>query len=276
MMGRVERRFSRLLSQRKKAFIPFFTAFYPSWDKFKQILFAASEIGADFIEIGIPYSDPLADGKTIQYSSIRAFEQGFSYKSFLKNMTGLRDELKSSLILMSYFNTVLQRGIERFGEDMIEMGIDGVIIPDLPYEESLLVNSIFQRQEIDLIPLVAPTTKEERLKLICSRCQSFVYLVSLTGVTGTRSTLPDGIKEYVKRVRRLTSLPLCVGFGISNGYQAKSMAEICDGVIVGSALIDILKGSEDEPDVMNKLAALMAELRNAINSDNLSVLTKNK
>ena len=263
-MGRVGRRFSQLLSQGKKAFIPFFTAFYPSWEQFRQILFAASEIGADFIEIGIPYSDPLADGKTIQYSSINAFKKGFSYESFLENMTGLRDELQSSLILMSYFNTVLQRGIKRFGEDMIEMGIDGVIIPDLPYEESRSINSMFMGQDIDLIPLVAPTTRAERLKLICSQCCSFVYLVSLTGVTGSRPTLPEGIEEYVKRVRRVTSLPLCVGFGISNGTQARSMAEICDGVIIGSALIDILKGSEDKPDAVNKLAALMAELRSVV------------
>jgi len=263
-MSKVGSRFLQLLSQGKKAFIPFFTAFYPSWEQFRQILFAASTIGADFIEIGIPYSDPLADGKTIQYSSMSAFKQGFSYESFLENMTGLRCELNSSLILMSYFNTVLQRGIKRFGEDMIEMGIDGVIIPDLPYEESFSVNSTFIEQGIDLIPLVAPTTKEDRLKLICSQCRSFVYLVSLTGVTGSRSTLPEGIEEYVKRARNVTSLPLCVGFGISNGHQARSMAEICDGVIVGSALIDVLKGSEDKPDAVNKLTALMTELRSAV------------
>ena len=267
-MGRVGSRFSQLLSQGKKTFIPFFTAFYPSWEKFRQILFAASEIGADFIEIGIPYSDPLADGKTIQYTSLCAFNQGFSYECFLKNMTGLRDELKSSLILLSYFNTVLQRGIKRFGEDMIELGIDGVIIPDLPYEESLSVNSIFVGQGIDLIPLVAPTTREERLKLICSQCRSFVYLVSLTGITGTRSTLPEGIEEYVKRVRRMTSLPLCVGFGISNGQQAKSMAEIFDGVIVGSALIDVIKGREQDPDALKKLISLLAVLREAVYVNN--------
>lgn len=267
-MGRVGRRFSQLLAQGKKAFIPFFTAFYPSREKFRKILSAADETGADFIEIGIPYSDPLADGKTIQYSSKKVLEQGFSYECFLENMTGSRNGLKSSLILMSYFNTVLQRGIKRFGEDMIDMGIDGVIIPDLPYEESRSINSIFMGQDIDLIPLVAPTTREERLKLICSQCRSFIYLVSLTGVTGSRPTLPEGFEEYVRRVRRVTSLPLCVGFGISNGYQAKSMAEICDGVIIGSALIDILKGREQDPEALNELISLLAGLREVLHLSN--------
>lgn len=263
-MGKIGEKFKTLLSQKKKAFIPFFTALYPSKELFREILIRADDVGVDFIEVGIPFSDPLADGKMIQYSSQWTLEKEFSFSLFLEEIERLKDSLNSSLILMSYFNPILQRGITKFAKEMKEANIEGVIVPDLPFEESFSLKKALSSHNIDLIYLIAPTTHPQRIKKISEHSQGFIYLVSLTGVTGMKEKLPENLVGYINKVRGMTSKPLCVGFGISNTYQAMKVAELSDGVIVGSALINILKGREKEKSVFQELEKFLRELRRVI------------
>lgn len=263
-MSKIGGKFKNLLTQRKKALIPFFTAFYPSKELFREFLLRSDDSGADFIELGIPFSDPLADGKTIQHSSQWALKNGFDFSLFLEEITCLKGSLSASLILMSYFNPILQRGIENFAREMNEADIKGVIVPNLPLEESFSLKEALSFHEIDLIYLVAPTTGSLRIREICRHSQGFIYLVSLTGVTGMRERLPAYLVSYINRVKEITSKPLCLGFGISNPYQAKKVAEYVDGVIVGSALINLIKGREKEKGLSREVENFLKEFRRII------------
>jgi len=263
-LGKIGEKFKNLLSQRKKAFIPFFTAFYPSKELFREFLKRADDVGVDFIEVGIPFSDPLADGKMIQYSSKWSLEREFSFSRFLEEIGRLKNHLNSSLILMSYFNPILQRGITNFAKEMKEASIEGVIVPNLPFEESYSLKEVLSSHGIDLIYLLAPTTRPQRMRKISAHSQGFIYLVSLTGVTGMRENLPENLVAYIRQVREITSKPLCVGFGISNPCQAKKVAELSDGVIVGSALINLLKGREREKGVSREVENILKEFRRVI------------
>ncbi|MFW6131868.1 MAG: tryptophan synthase subunit alpha [Candidatus Aminicenantaceae bacterium] len=263
-MSKIEARFSDLLSQGKKAFIPFMTACYPSREKFREFLLRADDANADYIEIGIPFSDPLADGKTIQYSSQWVLKNGFLYSQLLEDLYCLKEKLDASLILMPYFNYILQKGLDKFSVEMREANIEGVIVPDLVLEESYPTRKMLAKKGIDLIYLVSPSTCCERIESIDKVSNGFIYLVSLTGVTGVRGTLSDKLAAYIQRTRKTTSKPLCVGFGISNSFQARKVAELSDGVIIGSAIIDIIRGKEMEKNIIKKVGTFLMELRQAI------------
>jgi tryptophan synthase alpha chain len=263
-LGKIGLKFKNLLSQKHKALIPFFTVFYPSKELFKEFLLRADDTGMDFIELGIPFSDPLADGKMIQHSSQWALKQGFDFTLFLEEITRLKDSLSASLILMSYFNPVLQRGIEIFAKEMKEADIEGVIVPDLPLEESHSLKEALSCYDIDLIYLVAPTTPSLRIEKISRFSEGFIYLISLTGVTGMRERLPSNLSNCINRVKEITSKPICVGFGISNPNQARKVAELSDGVIVGSALINLIKGREKERSISQDVENFLKEFRRAI------------
>lgn len=263
-LGKIGVKFENLLSQKRKALIPFFTAFYPSRGRFIELLRRADEAGADFIELGIPFSDPLADGQTIQYSSQWALNHGFDFSLFLEEIIRLKGRMRASLILMSYFNPILQRGIESFAEEIKEAGIEGVIVPDLPLEESHSLREALSVREIDLIYLVSPTTGSLRIGEISRHSHGFIYLVSLTGVTGMREKLPENLASTIKKVRSITPKPLCVGFGISIPRQAKKVAELADGVIMGSVLIHLMKGREQEKDLAQDVANVLKEFRRVL------------
>ncbi|MFQ5721331.1 MAG: tryptophan synthase subunit alpha [Candidatus Aminicenantales bacterium] len=263
-MGKIGKKFSKILKQKKKAFIPFFTAFYPSPELFRDLILSADRIGADFIEIGVPFSDPLADGKTIQYSSHWVLKRNFSFSRLLEETARLKKNINASFLLMSYFNPLLQRGISNLGEELSTAKIEGVIVPDLPLEESSLLQKTLSSQEIDLIYLIAPTTSSERIKKIDLHSQGFIYLVSLTGVTGMRENLPPTLDVYLRRVRKNTSKPLCVGFGISNPAQARNVASLAEGVIVGSSLINALRGEEGNKNIIKKIEMLLTDFRRSI------------
>ena len=263
-MGRIGEGFKVIRSRGKKAFIPFFTAFYPSPELFRELLLTADEEGSDFVEIGIPFSDPLADGKMIQHSSHWSLERGFSLPRLLEEVARIKEEVNTSLILMSYLNPIVARGIEKFGRELKEAGVDGVIVPDLPLEESFPLKEVLSANGIDLIYLVAPTTSEERIRRIGDQSSGFIYLVSLTGVTGVRDKLPQDLVCYVERVRKATPKPICVGFGISNAEQAKRVAELADGVIIGSAIVSLIKGREEEKEVLQEIRAFLKSLRRVI------------
>lgn len=236
-MNRIEATFERLKEQGETAFIPFITVGDPSLEWTIRIAQELEKAGADILELGIPYSDPLADGPVIQQAALRALEQGIRLTDAFDIVKQLRaNGVAIPLILFTYVNPVLQWGIERFFGKAREVGADGVIIPDLPFEESEEARLAAAKHGIDLVPLVAPTSKQ-RIEKIVSDASGFVYCVSSLGVTGTRDKLSAELPEFVNSVRSATTLPVAVGFGVSTPEQAAEIRSIADGVIVGSALI---------------------------------------
>ena len=238
-MGNID---STLASAGHKALIPYVTMGYPSLESTLETVINLASWGCDIIELGIPFSDPLADGATIQKASYQALQNGVTPKSCIEMAGQIRATIDTPLIFMTYYNLLLHFGLESFCQASAEAGIDGLIIPDLPPEEGVELESYSRRYNIDLIYLLAPTSNDERIDLVANRSRGFIYLVSLAGVTGARQALPANLEEFVGRVRKRTSLPLCVGFGISTPEQAKRVAGIADGVIVGSRLIQLMDG----------------------------------
>jgi tryptophan synthase alpha chain len=228
---------NELRSAGRTALIPYLTAGYPTPDGSAAALRSAAEV-ADIIEVGVPFSDPLADGPTIQRSTFEALRQGMSLAGTLELIA--RAELAPPVVVFSYLNPILQFGIDRFLRRAEELGIGGLLLTDLPAGSDPEVESAVQRSGVDLIRLVAPTTRAERLAVTLHGAEGFVYLVARLGVTGARSSLDVELVDSVARVRRATSLPLAVGFGISTPEQARAVGRIADGVVVGSALVEIL------------------------------------
>jgi tryptophan synthase alpha chain len=223
----------------KKALIPFLTSGFPDRHTFKELMIAISNSGADLMEIGIPFSDPLADGPTIQRSSQRALALGVNIERTFDYIDGLSD-LTTPIVLMSYFNPIHHYGIEKFVKSARHLRIAGLIVPDLIPEEGRELESLCHSNQIDLIYLLSPTSSNDRADMILDHSKGFVYLVTVAGVTGSRNKLPDYLSAWIKRIKRKSPLPACVGFGISTVGQARQVARYADGVIVGSALIDII------------------------------------
>jgi tryptophan synthase alpha chain len=217
--------------------IPYLTAGYPTLESSAAALQAMAEI-ADIIEVGVPFSDPLADGPTIQRSTLEALRQGMTLAGTLDLIA--RAEVSVPLVIFSYLNPILRYGVERFLRDADRLGIAGVILTDLPAGSDPAVEVAVQNSNLDLIRLIAPTTGEDRLARAVDGAQGFVYLVARLGVTGATAALADDLAGYVARVRRATALPLAVGFGISTPEQARAVGATADGVVVGSALVEVL------------------------------------
>jgi len=245
-MGRIEQSFEDLRRRGRTALMPYLTMGYPACDSALDLVPAIAEAGADLIELGVPFSDPLADGATIQASSQRALENGMTLALCLDQAAALRvREVSIPFVLMSYYNPILQMGVERFAQRAVAAGIDGAIVPDLPPEESDELRAALHKQGIDLIFLLAPTADDARLRAVAARTGGYLYLVSLVGVTGARDRLPAELESFVARVRAISDLPLAVGFGIASPAQAARVARIADGAIVGSALIRAIGGADD-------------------------------
>ncbi len=220
----------------KPIFMPYFPLGYPDLETSLDVLEALATHGADLIEVGLSFSDPLADGPIIQKATQKALEGGITVAKALAGITELRRRgVTIPLVLMGYFNPMLAYGLEKFVHDAGEAGVDGFIIPDLPPEESAEFALI--AQTLPQITMLAPTTPDERMEMIARSAQGFIYLVSVTGVTGARTGLPEGLAELVERVRKHTSVPVCVGFGIGTPEQAQAVGAVADGVIVGSACV---------------------------------------
>jgi tryptophan synthase alpha chain len=228
-----------------KALIPYVTVGYPSIEATLKVVPLLAQNGADIVELGIPFSDPLADGVTIQKSSFHALNSGVTPQLCLELAKKLREKVDIPLVFMTYFNPVFSYGLEEFCAAGAGSGINGLIIPDLPPEEGSELEAITQKQGLDLIYLLAPTSTEERIKLVAKRSRGFIYVVSVTGVTGARDRLPADLAAFIARVRKLATQPLCVGFGISTRQQAGQIARIADGVIVGSRLIQLMEANDD-------------------------------
>jgi len=243
-----------------KALITYITVGYPSIETTLEIVPVIAASGCDLVELGIPFSDPLADGTTIQHASYQALKQGITPELCLKVASKLRAKVDIPLVFMTYYNPVFSYGLTTFCRDCASAGISGLIIPDLPPEEGTELESISLKHNLDLIYLLAPTSTGERIDMVAARSRGFIYLVSMTGVTGSRDRLPGGLESFVSRVRQRTSLPLCVGFGISNLTQARRVAKVADGVIVGSRLIQLL----EEKDAPSKVRTFVRSLKEAL------------
>jgi tryptophan synthase alpha chain len=226
--------------------MPYFTLGYPTQELSFEILQSIALAGADLIELGIPFSDPLADGPTIQHSTQVALENGASVQRCLKGVQTLRQAgISQPLVLMSYINPLLAYGIEHFCADAAGAGADGLIVPDLPPEEGAELERACRKQGLAMVYLLAPTSTAERITLAGGHSTGYLYLVSVTGVTGARQTLPPDLASFVERVRQATDLPLAVGFGIATPQQATQVGRLADGVIVGSALINAVDQASD-------------------------------
>ena len=242
------------------ALIPYVTVGYPSIEATLKVVPLLASSGCDIVELGIPFSDPLADGATIQKASFYALKNGVTLQLCLDVAKQLSHKVNIPLVFMTYVNPVFSYGLEEFCSACTGSGIDGLIIPDLPPEEGSELEAITQRQSLDLIYLLAPTSTEERIRLVAERSRGFIYLVSVTGVTGVRDRLPRNLEAFVTKVRKVATQPLCVGFGISTPEQARQVARIADGVIVGSRIIQLMEAEDD----FTSVSIFMQGLRNAL------------
>ncbi|MDP3103267.1 MAG: tryptophan synthase subunit alpha [Candidatus Methanoperedens sp.] len=252
---RISDKFSELKKKKQGALIAYICAGDPSPDATKEYVTALVRGGADIIELGLPFSDPTADGPTIQAGIERALNGGMTPDVYFRTVGSLKVHIP--LVVMTYYNLIFKRGLEKFVKDCVASGISGIIVPDLPPEESGELAGFCKKNDVDLIFLVAPTTTDERLKRILEKGKGFLYLVARLGVTGARSDVALSTRELIERVK--TTTPKAVGFGISNGKQAAEIIRSgADGVIVGSAFVDIIASGKDVP---ARLEALAKELK---------------
>lgn len=256
-MSRIASVFTRA---NRTALIPYITVGYPDIAATLKVVPLLASSGCDIIELGIPFSDPLADGATIQRASHEALRQGVSPHLCLEVAQELRRQVEIPLVFMTYYNPVLKFGLEQFSSKCAEVGIDGLIIPDLPPEEGRELEEATKSHGLDLVYLLSPASTEERIRLVATKASGFIYLVSLTGVTGARDELPKELEGFVARVRKRTEKPLCVGFGVSTAEQARRIAEVADGVIVGSRIIQLL----DEDKSLKNACSFVKCLREAL------------
>ena len=252
-------RIASVFKRGHKALIAYITVGYPSVNDTLKVVPVLVENGCDMVELGIPFSDPLADGATIQKASFQALKHGVTPKLCLEVAQKLSRKIDIPLIFMTYFNLILNFGLDAFCSGCAKSGVDGLIIPDLPPDEGFELEGIAKKRNVDLIYLLAPTSSDQRINLVAERARGFIYLVSVTGVTGARSSLPGELNDFISRVRKAAKQPLCVGFGISTPEQARHVAAAADGVIVGSKIIQLL-----ESDGIKAVADFVTQLRQAL------------
>lgn len=260
---RISSTFGRLREKGEKALITFITAGDPDLDTTKKLIFTLEESGADIIELGIPFSDPMADGPTIQASSERAVKKGVHLEDVLKAVKEVREKSQVPIVLFGYYNPVLSYGLRKFARNARAAGADGVLIVDLPAEEADELKDELDKESIDLIFLLTPTSDGTRIKLVSSKASGFIYFVSVTGVTGARTELSVKIPAYLKKIKRSTDLPVGVGFGISNTKQAKEVCRYADGVIVGSAIINIIARNDGSENLLKEVGDFVSGLKRA-------------
>ena len=263
-MNRVDKLFKDLKRKKKKAFIAYITAGDPSLRVTEKLIRLFEEKGVDLIEIGIPFSDPLADGPTIQRASQRALSKGVRVKSILQMVRSARKNTELPIVFMTYYNIVYHYGLENFVRDAVRAGADGIIVPDLPCEEAGELTRAAKKKNFATIFLAAPTSTRTRLKAIAARSRGFIYYVSLTGTTGARSKLSQDIIGNVKTLKRITKKPVCVGFGLSTPAQAGRVARASDGVIVGSAIIKVIEKNTGKSGFYKNVGRFVGSLAKAV------------
>jgi tryptophan synthase alpha chain len=254
-MTRIAQIFDELKSSGHKGFIPFISAGDPDLETSEEIILKLADLGADVIELGVPFSDPMADGPTIQRSSMRALANGTNLKQVIELARNVRARSDVAIVLFSYLNPILNYGVERLSSAAAAAGIDGILITDAVDSEANQIAQIFRADGIDLISLIAPTTSEKRLRSICENASGFIYAVSRAGVTGARSDTSSTAEQLVKRARQYTTLPIAVGFGISTREQIEDVWRYADAAVVGSAIVaEIEKAGENAVECVEDFA----------------------
>ncbi len=261
-MSAIDDLFARLRRTGQKALIPFVTAGDPDVDFTAAVLRRLVAEGASLCEIGIPYSDPIADGPVIQASYTRALERKVTVAAVLRTLASVAPELAAPLVTMVSYAIVYRQGLEHYVEAARQAGVSGLIVPDLPVEESGPLARLCRQADMSLIQLVTPTTPDERARRIAEQSSGFIYYVSVTGITGERAALPPELSDNVARLRRYTDLPICIGFGISQPQHVRMLAPVADGLIVGSAIVRRVAQAAEKPreEVLDQLAQFVREL----------------
>ncbi len=265
-MSRIKNTFNRLRKKNETALIPYVMAGDPDLDATKRIILALEQAGADIVELGAPFSDPLADGPTIQKAALRSLRHHTSIRAVLDLVAEIRKESKLPLIVMTYYNLIFHYGEERFVNDAVAAGLDGVILPDLPPDEAGNLMPMAKKAGLDTIFLLAPTSTAERMKLVAKTSQGFIYYVSLTGVTGSNVGLQQtAIADSLRTIKSMTDKPVAVGFGIATPDQAAQVASWgADGVIVGSALVKVIEREAGSPELVARTAEFVTALKQGV------------
>lgn len=270
-MSRLEQRFAQLKDEGRAALVTFVTAGDPGYDTSLKVLKGLPAAGADVIELGMPFTDPMADGVAIQLATLRALDAGQTLLKTLQMVSEFRVEDQTTpIVLMGYYNPIHRYGVEKFVAEANEAGVDGLIIVDLPPEHDAELATPAQASGIDFIRLTTPTTDDARLPRVLQRSSGFVYYVSVAGVTGAGSATTDQVQGAIERLRRHTSLPICVGFGIRTPEQAAAVARLADGVVVGSALVDKIANAASPEQGVNDVLALCAALAEGVRKARVS------
>ena len=264
-MGRIEETFARLRYNKEKALITYIMAGDPDLDTTGSLIVAIERAGADILELGVPFSDPVADGPTIQRASDRALKSKTSLKKVMSLVKKIRRKVTVPIIVMTYYNIIFQYGLERFPVEAVSAGIDGAIIPDLPPEEAEEFISYARAAYLDTVFLLAPTSTEERIKKVTSVSSGFVYYVSMTGITGARLANLQEIKGRIPQIQKHTDLPVAVGFGISSSDEARKISRWADGVIVGSALVRLIEDNRGKKQLLTRVSGFVNSLKKRIN-----------
>lgn len=243
---KIERYFKTVKEKKQNLFIPYIMAGDCELDVLKERILFLQNSGVAAIELGIPFSDPVADGPTIQEAGLRALKNGTTLSKIISFLKTFKDERDVPIVLMAYLNPIFAYGIEQFAKDCKQAGVDGVIIPDIPLEEEQLVANALSNHSIAFIRLAALTSSDERLEKIAKRSEGFLYAVSVTGTTGERASYEDRVYSYLQKLKEMSNVPVLAGFGVSNATQAKELSSHCDGVIVGSRIVKLFHEGKDE------------------------------
>ncbi len=260
MINRIKQKFVELKKKQKKAFIAYITAGDPNLGTTVELVRAFDQAGVDIVELGVPFSDPLADGTTIQMASQRALKQGVTINKILQAVQRIRQTRQIPIALMTYYNPIFHYGLAAFLKKARQAGVDGVIVPDLPPEEGQDLIREAKRNDLATVFFLSPTTQVHRMARIAKASTGFVYYVSVTGITGARQILPKELIENIKKVKRLTDKPICVGFGVSTPEQVKQLSQAADGVIVGSAIIKQIEKHSGQKDLIKSVSRFVQEL----------------
>jgi tryptophan synthase alpha chain len=263
-MGRIEERFTALKKEGRKAFVAYLTAGDPDLETTERLIPVLEAAGADILEIGVPFSDPTADGPVIQAASQRALKRGATLEKILAMIASLRRVSGIPIVLFGYYNPILSYGPEKFAADAAASGVDGILVVDLPPEEADELRQFSDPAGLAFITLIAPTTDPQRARKILRRAAGFVYHISVTGVTGTAVPSPDDVRRDVARIKGMTALPVAIGFGISTPSQAAAIAPLADGVVIGSALVRLIGEKGEGTDLEAAVSSIAGAIRRAI------------
>lgn len=262
-MNRIDERFEKLKKENRKALITFLTVGDPDMETSEEAILTMQNEGVDLVELGVPFSDPAADGPTIQRADERALAGGTDIFKVFELVEKIRDKVQIPMVFLLYYNIIVQYGTEKFFERCSAAGVDGLIIPDLPFEESGEIREYTEKYGVYQINLVSPTSKE-RVKYIAENSKGFLYCVSSLGVTGEKTSFVTDFKEFADTIRQSAKIPACVGFGISNGEQVRELCRYFDGTIIGSAIVKAIAAGDTKDEKMNNLRAKLTDLKSGL------------